>query len=215
MGDKSGAWSHVEQAKELIEKIGAKRFMARALQYEGKIALWEGRQAEALSILHDALAISRETGIQYVGPSLLADIAFTTEDADERRATLAEGEALLQGGGVGHNFFEFYGLAIDTSLKSQNWEEAERYAAALEDYTRLEPLALCDLLIARGRALAAVGRGRCDAEILADLRRLSAEAERIGLTTALPALNEALRATAHSTAFGDDDVVSAHPTASQ
>jgi class 3 adenylate cyclase/tetratricopeptide (TPR) repeat protein len=215
MGDKSGAWSHVEQAKELIEKIGAKRFMARALQYEGKIALWEGRQAEALSILHDALAISRETGIQYVGPSLLADIAFTTEDADERRATLAEGEALLQGGGVGHNFFEFYGLAIDTSLKSQNWEEAERYAAALEDYTRLEPLALCDLLIARGRALAAVGRGRCDAEILADLRRLSVEAERIGLTTALPALNEALRATAHSTAFGDDDVVSAHPTASQ
>jgi hypothetical protein len=95
---------------------------------------------------------------------------------------------------LGHNYFEFYGLAIDTSLKSQNWEEAERYAAALEDYTRQEPLALCDLLIARARTLAAVGRGGRDAEILAEVQRLRAEADRIGLTTALPALNEALRA---------------------
>jgi class 3 adenylate cyclase/tetratricopeptide (TPR) repeat protein len=194
MGEKARARSHVERAKELIEKIGARRFMARALQYEGKIALCEGHEAKALATFHEALAISRETGIQYVGPSLLADIAITTEDAEERRAALAEGEALLQGGGLGHNYFEFYGLAIDTSLKSQNWEEAERYAAALEDYTRQEPLALCDLLIARARTLAAVGRGGRDAEILAEVQRLRAEADRIGLTTALPALNEALRA---------------------
>ena len=126
--------------------------MARALQYEGKIAFCEGREADALETFHEALAISRETGIQYVGPSVLSDIAFTTKDAKERRAALAEGEALLQNGGVGHNYFEFYGAAIDTSLKSENWEEAERYAAALEDYTRQEPLALCDFLIARGRA---------------------------------------------------------------
>ena len=40
---------------------------------------------------------------------------------------------------------------------------------------------------------AGVDRRRRDAEILAELQRLRAEAERIGLTTALPALNEALR----------------------
>ncbi|MDX1400646.1 MAG: hypothetical protein R3245_01880, partial [Kiloniellales bacterium] len=200
MGEMTRAQSHVEQGKELIEKIGARRFMARALQYEGKIALWEGHRVEALATFHEALAISRETGIGYLGPSLLADIAYATEDAEERRAALAEGEVLLQGGAVSHNYFEFYSLAIDTSLKSQNWAEAERYAAALEDYTHQEPLAVCDLLIARARALAAVGRGRCDAEILAEVHRLRAEAERIGLTTALPALDEALRVTAHPTA---------------
>ena len=194
MGEYLRARSHVERAKELIRKIGARRFMARALQYEGKIALCEGHKDKALATFHEALAISRETGIQYVGPSLLADIALATEDVEERRAALAEGEALLRNGGVGHNYFEFYGVAIDTSLKSRNWEEAERYAAALEDYTRQEPLSLCDFLIARARALAAVGRGRWDAEITTELQRLRAEAERIGLTTALPALDEALGA---------------------
>ena len=82
----------------------------------------------------------------------------------------------------------------ETYLRMRRWEEAERYAAALEDYTRQEPLSLCDFLIARARTLAAVGRGRCDAEITAELQRLRVEAERIGLTTALPALDEALGA---------------------
>jgi hypothetical protein len=62
---------------------------------------------------------------------------------------------------------------------------------ALEDYTRAEPLPWCDFFIARGRVLAAFGQGQRDGEVLAELRRLRAEAERIGLTTALPALRTA------------------------
>ena len=63
----------------------------------------------------------------------------------------------------------------------------------LEEFTRPEPLPWCDFFIARGRALAAWGRGQRDDEILAELHHLRAEAERIGLTTALPALDETLK----------------------
>jgi tetratricopeptide (TPR) repeat protein len=192
MGEMARARDHVERAKVLIEKIGARRFMARALQFEGKIELWEGHQTKALACLRQALAISRETGIQYAGPSILADIAFATGDPNERRAVLQEGEELLEKGSLSHNYFGFYGLAIDISLKWQDWEGAERYAAALEDYTCQEPLALCDLLIARGRALAAFDRGQRDEATVSELRRLRNKAERIGLKVALPALEEAL-----------------------
>lgn len=193
MGRMTQALAHIDRAKELIEKIGAKRFMARCLQFQGKIALWRGHQAEALETFRDAIAISRETGIQYAGPSILADIAYATNDEEERRKCLSEGEALLASGSLSHNYFEFYGLGIETSLKVQDWDEAERYARALEDYTHQEPLVLSDLLIARGRALAAAGRGRRDEEIIAEIRSLRDQVAQIGFATALPALEEFLK----------------------
>ena len=141
-----------------------------------------------------ALRISRDTGMAFTGPRLLSALALVTEDPERRKGFLAEGEEGLRSGAVSHNHFWFYRDAIEVSLKSGDWEEVGRYAAALEDYTRPEPLPWCDLFIARGRALAAFGQGRRDSEILSELGRLRAEAERIGLTTALPALHEALRA---------------------
>ena len=47
------------------------------------------------------LAISRETGMAYWGAIMLGWLALHTDDLDERRAALAEGEALLLAGGVG------------------------------------------------------------------------------------------------------------------
>ena len=188
------ARSHVERAKSLVERLGARRFLARAIQYEGKIDYWEGRAREARGCLDQALVISRETGVRFVGPSILADIAFISDDSNERRAALAEGEALLAEGGLGANDFNYLLGAIDTSLQLGDWDEAERYAARLAACTAEEPLPLTDLFIARGRALAAWGRGRRNTEMQAELQRLRAEAERIHLTTALPAIDEALRA---------------------
>ncbi len=101
---------------------------------------------------------------------------------------------MLQTGSLGHNFLTVYRYAMDACLRSGDWDEVERYAAALEDFTRPEPLPSSDFFIARGRALAAFGRGRRDAATMDELRRLRDEAERIGLTTALPALEGALKA---------------------
>ena len=55
--------------------------------------------------------------------------------------------------------FFFLSGRVTIALATEDWCAAERYAAALEDYTRAEPLAWSDFVIARGRALAAWGRG--------------------------------------------------------
>ncbi len=79
-------------------------------------------------------------------------------------------------------------------MKSGDWDEVERYATALEDYTRPEPLPSSDFFIARGRALAAHGRGSRDDKTMQELKRLRDEGERVGLKTAISALDEALAA---------------------
>ncbi len=105
---------------------------------------------------------------------------------------LEEGESILRSGAVSHSYFWFYRDAIEVSLRIGDWGEVERYAKALEDYTRPEPLPWCDFFIARGRALAAFGHGDRNPEILAELQRLRDEANRVGLKTALAAVDEAL-----------------------
>ncbi len=83
---------------------------------------------------------------------------------------------------------------MDACLRSGDWDEVERYAAALEEFTRPEPLPSSDFFIARGRALAAFGRGSRDDATMQNLRCLRDEAERVGLKTGLSALDEALAA---------------------
>lgn len=95
---------------------------------------------------------------------------------------------------MGESILFFYRFAIEACLDAEEWHDVERYAHALEDYTRVEPLSWSDFFIARGRALAAFGRGERDASTMRKLQRLHDEAERGGLKTALPALSQALAA---------------------
>lgn len=81
---------------------------------------------------------------------------------------------------------------MDAHLETQKWDEVDRYAAALDEYTRPEPLPWSDFMIRRGRALAAYGRGNCTDSTLETLRQLHDEAERVGLRITLPALEAAL-----------------------
>ena len=80
---------------------------------------------------------------------------------------------------------------MEVALELADHDEVERYAAALEDYTRAEPLPWSDFFIARGRALAAFGRGRRDAALTAEILRLRDDADRFGLKIALPAIETA------------------------
>jgi hypothetical protein len=104
---------------------------------------------------------------------------------------LAEGERLLRAGSVAHNHFRFYRDAIDATLQAGEWDEAEQLAAALEEFTSPEPLPWTAFYVARGRALAAWGRGQKGGASKAELERLAGEARRAGLHLALPALEAA------------------------
>jgi hypothetical protein len=81
---------------------------------------------------------------------------------------------------------------MEARLKPGDWHEVERYAAALEDFTRPEPLPWSDFFIARARVLAAYGRGKRDDATMQELTRLRDEAVRVGFIKALPALEKAL-----------------------
>lgn len=165
-----------------------------SLNEQATILRAEGRRAEARDLLHRALAISRETGISFVGPWILGHLAVAAEDPATRQEALAEGEEILRRGSVGRNHLWFYRYAMEASLDGGEWDAAERYAAALVDYTRSEPLPWADFFIAYGRALATHGRGRRDRATRRELRRLREEAERLSLRIALPALERALAA---------------------
>jgi class 3 adenylate cyclase/tetratricopeptide (TPR) repeat protein len=193
-GDFAEAQANVERAIALARQLGARRFEAEGLGFLAAVEAARGRRSRAARVVREALAISRETGMAYFGPCLLGWLALHTDDAAERRAALAEGEALLAAGSVSHNYIFFYHAAIEAALAVEDWAAAERYAAALEDYTRPEPLPWADFIGARGRALAAWGRGERDAVAAERLRALREQAESAGLRSAVVAIEAALGA---------------------
>jgi class 3 adenylate cyclase/tetratricopeptide (TPR) repeat protein len=192
LGDFAAAHPSAERAIALARQLGARRFVAEGLGFLAGVEAARGNRSAATQLIREAVAISRDTGMAFLGPGLLGWLALYTEDPEEGRAALAEGEALLAAGSVSHNYFFFYRAAIDAALATKDWVAAERYADALEDYTRPEPLPWADFMIARGRALAAWGRGERDAVTAARLRALRDEAERAGLRSALHAIEAAL-----------------------
>jgi hypothetical protein len=89
---------------------------------------------------------------------------------------------------VSHNHLWFFRYAIDASLDSEDWDGAERYSAALEDYTRSEPLPWANFFVRYGRAVGAYGRCQAGQDTTSNLADLVAEAERLGIGPALGTL---------------------------
>jgi tetratricopeptide (TPR) repeat protein len=188
------AFMHAEAALALSRQLGARRFDAEALACRAELHRLAGRRAQALADADEAVRISRETGTAFVGPFTLGALALATHDPAVRKQALDEGEALLRAGAVSHNHFLFRRDAIDACLGAGDWEGAERSAAALEDYTRAEPLPFSDFYIARARALASHARRSIAATALAaELGRLCETGERLGLRVALPGIEAAMR----------------------
>ena len=127
-----------------------------------------------------------------MGAAALGTLALVTRDSSLRCAALLEAEELLRGPSVSHSVFFFYTDAMETCLNNGQWDEVDRYAQALGDYTRAEPLPVTDFYIARGRALASFGRGEHDDAMMGELKRLRDEAQRVGFKVTIPALDKAL-----------------------
>ncbi len=185
---------NAERGSALVDRLGARRFEPIHLMHRARALAEGGERDAAIGLLRRAYAICEETGITFVGPKILGELALVEDSPEARRRALSEGEKLLESDCVAHNYFDFYADAIEVSLALGDWDEARRYADALEAYTRAEPLAFPGFVVARGRALAAFGEGRRDGETLAELRRCEETARRVGLNVALPALEAALAA---------------------
>jgi hypothetical protein len=150
---------HAEAALALSRQLGARRFEADALACQAELHRLVGRREEAVAAAEEAVRISRETGVAYIGPCALGVLALATADPARRSKALAEGEAILEAGAVSHNHLLFRRDAIDACLETLAWDRADDHAAALETFARREPSPWSNFVIARGRALAAFGRG--------------------------------------------------------
>lgn len=174
--------------------MGARLFESINLEYLGRFAAQVGDSVEAETLIQQAIAIMRESdsGMRFLAGRSFGALALVTQDDERRWSALKDGEELLRRGVPAHNHLWFYRDAMEVCLKSAQWDRVESYAEALETYCRAEPIPWSDFYIARGRALAASGRGRQDGGIVLELQRLRAEAEQVGLINALPALEAAL-----------------------
>jgi DNA-binding SARP family transcriptional activator len=192
LGDAAESERQALRALEISRRLGMRRFEAEQLAGRGEAAFALGRRAEAEALAAASYEIARDAGLTYIGPWILAILAKVTADPQRRRDALAEGERLLTGGCVSHCYLHFYQLAIEVALAGREWDEAERYCLALDEYLSCEPIPWNRFFCARGGALAAFGRGRRDADTLRLLRSLAAEARQRELTPALEALEAAL-----------------------
>jgi class 3 adenylate cyclase/tetratricopeptide (TPR) repeat protein len=195
--DLDGAWGHVERALTLSRTLRARRFEAQALAFRGELNRLAGRRSDALADVGEALSISRETGMAYMGPCILAVLALVTDDPRVRDEALIEGQALLAAGAPSYNHFLFRRDAIEACLEMGAWDRVESHAAALEDFARPEPTPWTDYIAARGQALAAWGRARRDDALLAELAELTNKGERLGLKITVPAIEVALSGRTH------------------
>ena len=134
----------LDRLLDIARQLGSPRFEAQALMYEGKLDRAEGRPDEAIKTLESALEMSGEVGHGFAGPRIVGEMARNLVETEAKRAALAQGERMLEAGSVSHNHFFFYPDAIEVSFDICDWDGAERYAAALEDFTRFEPLPWCN-----------------------------------------------------------------------
>ena len=177
------------QGLALARETGSRRFESILLSDLAWVALHDGDAAAARQFAQASWRVCSDVGPRFSGPITLATLAATAASAEERNRALADGERLLADGCIAHCHFDFYAQAIDLALDARAWSEAERYADALDAFTKEEPLPRCALLIARGRALAAAGRGRGDRATLEACRR---RAIAMSFAPLVPALDAAL-----------------------
>lgn len=192
MGRFSEAQGHLDRSLDLARMMSAGNFIAQSHTLLARLYAARGENDQARQFADQAIAVARDVGLTFFGPTILAVLAGLSEDDDERKAALKEGEEILNSGCVAHNQFWFARSAIDQALAIGEWDEVERYSKRLEAYMHEQPLAWPNFIIARGRALAAWGRGNRDANLVAELTRLRDLAAKAGMKLATPELERVL-----------------------
>ena len=141
--------------------------------------------------MREGQAASEETNPAFAGSFLYGLLGLIETERSAREAALAAGEALLARGAVGHKHCFFRRYAIEAALLAEEWDAAEAHAAALARRTAAEPLPYSDLIVARGRILARMGRGTARDEDVGELAALRAKAAAADFR--IDVLTEALR----------------------
>ena len=148
------ARTQIELGLEAADHLGAKRFEPFLQETLVRAALAEGDAEGARHLASRMLETARQLKLMnFIGPWLLATAALASP-RDQQTALLAEGEALLAQGCVGHNYFRFNVYAGMSAGNAGDVAGLRRYCDALDAYTRDEPTPWSDFYVATGRAIA-------------------------------------------------------------
>ena len=191
MGQLERSWRELERSLELARSLGALRFQSNSLMFMGKIRLLQGKREEALALAEQSIQVCRDTGFAFNGPIALSVRAYATLDRDVYERSVAEAHEVLQAGSLSHNYLWSYRNCIDAALAMDDYDGVQRFAAALEEYTRAEPLPWSNFYIERARALVAFHRDPQSPEAVQGLRDVTAFAHAHGFATAAAALDRA------------------------
>jgi tetratricopeptide (TPR) repeat protein len=192
---------YLERALRLARQLNARRFEAQALEKQARILLHQGHRADGTALLREALSICRDAGTQFCGPVVTSALSLAVEDPAEREALLIEGAQMLARGAVGHNHLWFHRDAIEVYLSAGDAHRAMRHVAALEEYTRAEPLPWSTLFAARGRCLASALQGGLNGgRLLDEMKRVRAELLSAGFKPYVRGVDAALKAMGQSPA---------------
>jgi class 3 adenylate cyclase/tetratricopeptide (TPR) repeat protein len=94
------AAKHATQSLLIAQQLHAPRFEAEGLAFRAELERLASRRLEAQSNIQAALAISRRSGMAFIGPIILGTLARTAEDEAARREALFRGRhAACRGSG--------------------------------------------------------------------------------------------------------------------
>jgi class 3 adenylate cyclase/tetratricopeptide (TPR) repeat protein len=177
---------------EAARAIGSRRYEAILLWVQGRVAHLRGDARTARACFVEVRAIMESAGLEgFLGAPLTVGEALVAPDAETARRSLAEGEAMLARGALGHCHYWFRRDAIDVALALDDEALALAHCDALEDYARGEPLPWSDFHAARGRALIAWRRAPSPAA-RGTLQALRERGAALGFLGALPGIEAAL-----------------------
>ena len=128
----------------------------------------------------------------FVGGWTLGPLAVVTDSPNTRLKALREGDELSEKGMNGEGYLQFVRYAMLACQRAAMWDELDRYAQLLEDYTRAEPTLWSEFMVARGRALARFGRGERAESTIEELTELIAQAHSLGYHASVSDLKHVL-----------------------
>lgn len=181
----------VNTALALAESVGAKRFVPFLQESQARIEFFEGNAAQAQATITDALARIEELGAgKFIGPWVYATAALVTSNSREAKHYLTGGADLLAQGCIGHNYFRFYTLAMESSINRKDWGDLEHYKRQLEQYTASEPTPWSQYYIQRA---ALYLKAQATEVSEAEVKSLTLMAQEAGLITSIPALDDLIQ----------------------
>ncbi len=167
----TAGWVHLLQARpDLADgqarlglaaagELGAPRFRAFLLEGAARVRLAQGDQSEAWRLIEEALALAQSLNVmRFIGPWIWGTRALVSQDPQVSGESLAQGQALIDAGCVGHNHFWFRKHAMESCLRHGDLDAAQAHAQRLEEHTAAEPTPWAELFIERTRALTALAR---------------------------------------------------------